>query len=86
MKIKRLKAIVMVSCTLCARAHILYVFLKDSSKRSKYTHKGVSYDGNFSKADFDKPLEEKDRLEATRTRAIIKATSLDKRIKALQRA
>jgi hypothetical protein len=72
-----------VSCTLCARARTLYVFSRDSSKCSKCTRKGVSCDGNFSKADFDKLLEEKDRLKAARTRAIIEVVSLDKRIKAL---
>jgi hypothetical protein len=73
----------MISCTLCARARILYVFSRDSSKCSKCIRKGVVYDRNFSKADFDKLLKEKDRLEATRTRAITEVASLDKRIKAL---
>jgi hypothetical protein len=62
------------------------VFSRDSSKCSKCTRKRVSCDGNFSEADFDKLLEEKDRLKTTRTRIIIKAASLDKRIKALRRA
>jgi hypothetical protein len=83
MKIKRLRAIIMILCTSYARARILYVFSKDSSKCSKCTYKEVSYDGNFSKADFDELLKEKDRLEATRTRVIVKAASLNKRIKAL---
>jgi hypothetical protein len=82
-KIKRLGAIVMVSCTPCARARILYVFSRDLSKCSKCTRKGVSYDGNFSKADFNKLLEEKDRLKAARTHAIMEIASLNKRIKAL---
>jgi hypothetical protein len=73
----------MVLCTLCARARTLCVFSRDSSKCSKCTRKGVSYDGNFSKADFDKLLKEKDRLKVARTRAIIEAASLNKRIKAL---
>jgi hypothetical protein len=85
-KIKRLRATAMVSCTLCARARTLYVFSGDSSKCFKYTRKGVGCDGNFSKADFDKLSEEKDRLEATRTRVIAEAASLDKRIKALRKA
>jgi hypothetical protein len=76
----------MVSCTPCARARTLCVFSGDSSKCSEYTRKGVSCDGNFSKADFDKLLEEKDRLEAMWTRAIIEAASLNKRIKALWKA
>jgi hypothetical protein len=73
----------MISCTLCAWAYILCVFSGDLSKCSKYTHKGVSYNGNFSKADFDKLLKKKDRLKAARTRVIMKAASLNKRIKAL---
>jgi hypothetical protein len=85
-KIKRLRAIAMVSCTSYTRARILYVFSRDSSKCSKCTYKGVSYDGNFSKADFNKLSEEKDRLKVTRTRAIAEAASLDKRIKALRKA
>jgi hypothetical protein len=85
MKIKRLGVIAIVSCTLCARARTLYMFSRDSSKCSKCTCKRVAYDGNFSKADFDKLSKEKDRLEATRTRAIAEAASLDKRIKALQK-
>jgi hypothetical protein len=43
----------------------------------------VVYDGNFSKVDFNKLLEEKDHLEIMWTYAIIEAMSLDKRIKAL---
>jgi hypothetical protein len=62
------------------------VFSRDSSKYSEYTRKGVSCDGNFSKADFDKLSEEKDRLKAARTHAITEVTSLDKRIKALWKA
>jgi hypothetical protein len=85
-KIKRLGAIAMVSCTPCARARTLYVFSGDSSKCSKCTRKGVSCDGNFSEADFDKLSKEKDRLEAARTRAIAEAASLNKRIKALRKA
>jgi transposase len=59
------------------------MFSKDSSKCSKCTRKGVVYDGNFSKTDFNKLSEEKDYLKATRTRVIMKVASLDKRIKAL---
>jgi hypothetical protein len=82
-KIKRLEVIAIVSYTPCARARTLCVFSRDSFKCSKCTRKGVSYDGNFSKADFNKLLEEKDRLEAARTRIIIEVASLNKRIKAL---
>jgi hypothetical protein len=85
-KIKRLGATAIVSCTLCARARTLYVFSGDLSKCSEYTCKRVSYNGNFSEADFDKLLEEKDRLEAARTRAIAEAASLNKRIKVLWKA
>jgi hypothetical protein len=73
----------MVSCTPCARARTLCVFSGDSSKCFECTRKGVSCDGNFSEADFDKLLEEKDRLEAAWTYAIIEAASLNKYIKAL---
>jgi hypothetical protein len=59
------------------------MFSGDSSKCSKCIRKGVVCDGNFSEADFDKLSEEKDRLEAARTRAITEVASLDKRIKAL---
>jgi hypothetical protein len=75
--------IAIVSCTPCARARTLYVFSRDSSKCSECTCKGVSYDGNFSKADFDKLLKKKDHLEAARTRAITEVASLNKCIKAL---
>jgi hypothetical protein len=59
------------------------VFSRDSSKCSECTRKGVAYDGNFSKADFDKLSEKKDRLEAARTHAITEVTSLNKYIKTL---
>jgi hypothetical protein len=85
-KIKRLGATAMVSCTPCARARTLCVFSGDSFKCSECTRKGVSCDGNFSEADFDKLLEEKDRLKAARTRVIMEAASLDKRIEALRKA
>jgi hypothetical protein len=35
------------------------MFSRDSIKCSKYTYKRVSYDENFSKADFDKLSKEK---------------------------
>jgi hypothetical protein len=54
------------------------VFFRDSSKCFKYTRKGVIYDRNFSKADFDKLLKKKNRLEVTRTYIIVEAASLDK--------
>jgi hypothetical protein len=82
-KIKRLRATAIVACTFCARAYTLCVFSGDSFKCSECIRKGVSCDRNFSKADFDKLLEERDRLEAARTRAIAEAASLDKRIKVL---
>jgi hypothetical protein len=59
------------------------VFFRDSSKCSKYIYKGVVYDRNFSKADFNKLSKEKDRLKATRTYTIAKVASLDKYIKVL---
>jgi hypothetical protein len=85
-KIKRLRATVIVLYTLCARARTLYVFSGDSFKCSECTRKGVSCDRNFSEADFDKLSEEKDRLKAARTRAIAEAASLNKYIKALWKA
>jgi hypothetical protein len=84
-KIKRLGATAIISCTSCTRARTLCVFSRDSSKCSKCTRKGVPYDGNFSKADFDKLLEEKDRLEVARTYAITEVASLNERIKALHK-
>jgi hypothetical protein len=64
-------------------ARTLYVFSRDSFKCSKYTHKKVTYNRNFSKVDFNKLLEEKDYLKTTRTRVIAEATSLNKYIKVL---
>ena len=62
------------------------MFSRDFAKCSECTRKSVSYDGNFSKVDFDRLFEEKARLKAARTRAITEATSLDKRIEALNKA
>jgi hypothetical protein len=64
-KIKHLRVIIMISYTLCTQARTLYVFFRDSSKYAKCIYKSVTYDGNFSKVDFDKLLKEKDYLEAT---------------------
>jgi hypothetical protein len=57
----------MIAYTPCARARIMCVFSRDSFKCSECTHKSISYDGNFSEADFDKLLEEKAKLEAAQT-------------------
>jgi hypothetical protein len=73
----------MVTCTLCARACIIYVFSGDSVKCSECTRKSVSCDRNFSEADFNKLSEEKAKLEAAQTQAIKELASLHKRIKAL---
>jgi hypothetical protein len=54
----------MIMCTLCARAHTMCVFSRDSIKCSKCTYKSVSCDRNFSKADFDKLSKEKMKLKA----------------------
>jgi hypothetical protein len=62
------------------------MFFRDSFKCSEYTYKEVAYDGNFFKADFDKLLKKKDHLNAARTRVITEIASLDKHIKALQKA
>jgi hypothetical protein len=43
----------------------------------------VAYDRNFLEADFNKLLEERDRLKAIWTYAIMEVASLNKRIKAL---
>ena len=59
------------------------MFSRDSTKCSKCTYKGVSCDGNFLEADFNKLLKEKARLEAVRTYAIEETVSLNRRIKAL---
>jgi hypothetical protein len=76
----------MVACTPCARARTMCVFSGDSVKCSECTRKSVSYDGNFSEADFDKLSEEKAKLEAAQTRAIEELASLHKRIEALRKA
>jgi hypothetical protein len=76
----------MITCTPYARARTRYIFFSDSAKCSKCTRKGVSYDGNFIEADFDKLSEEREKLEAARSLAIIKLASLDKRVKTLKKA
>jgi hypothetical protein len=64
-KIRRLRAIAIIACTLYARMHIMCVFSRDSIKCSKCTYKSVSYDRNFLEANFDKLSKEKAKLEAT---------------------
>jgi uncharacterized membrane protein YqjE len=64
-KIKRLRAIAIIACTLYARARIMCVFSKDSVKCLECTRKSVSCDRNFLEADFDKLSKEKAKLEAT---------------------
>jgi hypothetical protein len=76
----------MIACTLCARARTRYIFSSDSAKCSKYTRKGVSCDGNFVEIDFNKLSEEREKLEAARSLAIIKLVSLDKRVETLKKA
>jgi hypothetical protein len=85
-KIKRLGATAIVACTLCACAWACCIFSSNSVKYSECTRKGVSCDGNFVEADFDKLSKEKARLEAARTRAIEETASLNRRIKALYKA
>jgi hypothetical protein len=65
MKIRRLGTTAIVVCILYTYARVIYVFLEDLIKCLKCTYKSVSYDRNFSKADFNKLLEEKIKLEAT---------------------
>jgi hypothetical protein len=72
--------------TLYTQACIIYKFSRDSIKCSKCTYKGVSYNRNFSKADFNKLLEEKACLEAIRTCVIKEIVSLNRCIKALYKA
>jgi hypothetical protein len=62
---------------------ILYVFSRDFTKCLECTYKEVAYDGNFSKADFNKLSKEKARLEIVWTYALEEATSLNHYIKAL---
>jgi hypothetical protein len=85
-KIKRLRATVIITCTLYTWAHIFCVFSRDSIKCSKYTHKGVTYNRNFLKADFDKLSKEKEKLETAYSQVIAKLASLDKYVKALKKA
>jgi hypothetical protein len=53
-----------IACTSYTRARTIYRFSTDFIKCSKYTHKDVSCNGNFSKADFDKLSKKKAHLEA----------------------
>jgi len=75
----------MVACTPCDRARALCVFSKDSIKCAQCVRKGVACDGSFSAVDFDKLSEERDRLEAARTRAIEETASLNRRIENLKK-
>jgi hypothetical protein len=63
-KIKWLGVIAMIMYTLYMWVYTLYMFSRDFIKCSKYTRKGVAYDGNFLKVNFDRLLEEKACLEA----------------------
>jgi hypothetical protein len=76
----------MVACSACAAARTLCLFAPHSSKCLECTRKGVSCDGSFSEADYDKLSEEQSKLEAARTRAIDEAASLNKRIESLKKA
>jgi hypothetical protein len=76
----------MVAYTPCARARTRYIFSSDSAKCSECTRKGVSCDGNFVEADFNKLSEEREKLEAARSLAIAELVSLDKWVETLKKA
>jgi hypothetical protein len=53
----------MVVCFFCAYAQILCIFSASSSKCAKCTRKRMPYNRSFSKADYNRLLEKKARLE-----------------------
>jgi hypothetical protein len=63
-KIRRLGLIAIVVYMLYAYTYIIYVFSKDSIKCLECTQKSVPYNRNFLKADFDRLLDKKLKLEA----------------------
>jgi hypothetical protein len=63
-KIKRLGAIVIVVCMLCAYMHIMCIFSRDFIKCLECTCKSISCDRNFSEANFDRLSKEKVKLKA----------------------
>jgi hypothetical protein len=84
-KIKRFRVTAIVACTPCTRARTRYIFSFDSAKCSEYTRKGVSYDGNFMEADFDKLSEEREKLEAARSLTITELASFNKWVETLKK-
>jgi hypothetical protein len=85
--------VAMVACSFCACAQVLYVFSASSSKCAECTRKGVSCDGSFSEADYDRLLKEEVRLEEAHQvaldraqRKMTEAASLYQRIVALCKA
>jgi hypothetical protein len=85
-KIKRFRATAIVTCTPYTRARTYYIFSSDSAKCSEYIRKGVSCDGNFIEADFNKLSKEREKLKAARSLIIIELASLDKRVETLKKA
>jgi hypothetical protein len=86
-------AVAMVACSSCARAQALCIFSASSSKCAECTRKGMSCDGSFSEADYDRLSEEEARLETARQVALdraqkesAEAASLNRRIVALRKA
>jgi hypothetical protein len=83
----------MVACSACAHSGTRCMFAPHSSKCAECTRKGVSCDGSFSEANYDKLSVEQAKLEVTRSKATaeilwlaIKSTSLDWCVKALKKA
>jgi hypothetical protein len=60
----------MVACFSCACAQVLCIFSASSSKCAECIRKGMPYDRSFSKADYNRLLEEEARLETARQVAL----------------
>ena len=56
-----------VACSAYARVQVLCYFAAHSSKCFKCTRKGVSCNGSFLAADYDKMSKEQVKLEAVRS-------------------
>jgi hypothetical protein len=52
-----------VACFFCAYIQVLCIFSASSSKCAKYTRKEMPYNRSFSKADYNRLLKKKARLE-----------------------
>jgi hypothetical protein len=62
-KICKEGVIVIVVCSVCVRAQVLYVFSLSLLKCAECTCKGVLCDRSFSKVDYNKLSEKEARLE-----------------------